>query len=86
MRDDPDPERTESVGERVDARHYGDPEDDRPPHVAPPDGPDVVTLCRPGQEVWDGDLDRCPDCGTDDVRRLRPRDPATGALRGDGDD
>lgn len=34
---DRDPEHDKSVLELVDARHYGDPEDDRLPHVAPPE-------------------------------------------------
>lgn len=42
MRDDPDPERSEGVADRLDARHYGDPEGERPPHVAPPDVEDVT--------------------------------------------
>jgi len=33
--EDPDPERSQGVAECVDARHYGDPEDERPAGVAP---------------------------------------------------
>lgn len=40
-REEPDPERSEGVSERVDGRHYGDPEGYRPPHVAPPDVEDA---------------------------------------------
>jgi len=67
MRDDPDPERAESVGERVDARHYGDPEGERPAGVAP--------LCEGCGEreasVWVGGRDLCAECV--DVDRLLAR-------------
>lgn len=36
-RGDRDPERSERMMDRLDGRHYGDPDDHRPAHVAPPD-------------------------------------------------
>jgi len=37
MTDDDGVDRSSSSVERLDPQHYGDPEDHRPAHVAPPD-------------------------------------------------
>lgn len=57
-RDGQDPERSQGVAERVDARHYGEPDDYRPEHVAPP-----CEECREREAVGtvDGRL-LCGDC------------------------
>lgn len=56
MKGDPDPERSAPIGERIDARHYGDGEDHRPAHVAPPDDSPQLGTCR-----------NCPDPATTDT-------------------
>lgn len=55
--EEPDPERSQGVAERVDARHYGDPAGERPAHVASLQVEEVLGRT--------GDGGSCSLCGSD---------------------
>jgi len=58
MNDEPDPEQDRSVTERLDARHYGDPDDHRP--AAPP-----CSECGE-REAVDERRQLCSECAEED--------------------
>jgi len=69
---EPDPERSQGVTERVDARHYGDPDDERPAHVEPPHADE-------SGETNGSQFVRCSRCGGREMIAV-PRDDARPAL------
>ncbi|WP_336331121.1 hypothetical protein [Haloarcula sp. CGMCC 1.2071] len=60
---DPDPERSEGVLDRLDARHYGDREQETPGGVAPPCSECGRRERLPDREVCSECVEECPECG-----------------------